>query len=296
MKNMDFLYENITNKIIKMLEEGNAPWRKTWKASDLPMNLTTKIPYHGINVWTLLSSPHATSRYWLTGRQVLNAKGRIKDTETKNYETIIFWKQLKYTKKNEDGDDIEKRFPLVLYTRVYNLGQCEFNQEILDKLVPKENKTDFVPLEKCEQVVAGYETCPEIRYGGNKAFFSPLMDKIQMPIKESFECPEAFYATLFHEMAHSTGTEKRLNRFKATDTAMFGSETYSKEELVAEMTSSFLCAETAIENKTIENSVSYIKGWLQAIKNSDRYFVVSAASKASYAANYILGKTNKQSK
>jgi len=116
------------------------------------------------------------------------------------------------------------------------------------------------------------------------------MDAIQMPHKIDFKTPENYYATLFHEMAHSTGSSKRLKRFKASDSNMFGSETYSKEELVAEMCSSFLCAEAGIENSTIDNSASYIKGWLGAIKNSDKNFVLSAASKAQYAAEYVMGK------
>lgn len=286
---MNFLYQAITDKIIKMLESGTSPWKKTWKASEAPQNLITKIPYRGINVWMLLSSPYATTPYWLTWKQVMNLKGRVKVEEAKNYEIVVFWKRLKY-KKLVDGIEEEDTFPMLRYSRVYNLDQCEFSSETLTKLLPVETKNDFTPLQECEKIVYSYKDCPNVTFGGDSAYYVPLFDKIQMPNKTSFEAPESYYATLFHEMAHSTGSEKRLKRFKATDKNIFGSETYSKEELVAEMTSSFLCAEAGIENTTIDNSASYIQGWLKAIKNSDKTFVLSAANKAQYAAEYILGK------
>ena len=188
------------------------------------------------------------------------------------------------------GVEEEDTFPMLRYSRVYNLGQCEFSPEQLAKLVPAETKNPFTALQACENIVMSYKDCPEVKFGGNRAYYIPLFDKIQMPNKEDFETPENYYSTLFHEMAHSTGSQKRLKRFRATDSNIFGSETYSKEELVAEMTASFLCAEAEIENKTLDNSAAYIKGWLQAIKNSDKNFVLSAASKAQYAAEYILGK------
>ena len=284
---MNFLYENITNKILSILETGVSPWKKTWVSKDFPMNLTTKIPYHGINVWLLLSSPYASTPYWMTWNQIMKLKGRVKDTEAKNYETVVFWKQLKF----KNAEDEEKSFPMIRYTRVYNLGQCEFDAETLAKLVPTVEEKQFTPKESCEAIVKGYKDSPDINHGGDRAYYSPLMDKIQMPLRESFSGEDEYYTTLFHEMGHSTGSEKRLKRFHANDTHIFGSETYSKEELVAEMTASFLSAEAGIENNTIENSAAYIKGWLKAIQNADRTFVVSAASKANYAANYILGRT-----
>ena len=287
--NMNFLYQTITDKICKMLENGTTPWKKTWSAKDVPQNLTTKIPYRGVNVWMLLTSPHATTKFWLTWKQVMALKGRVKTEEAKNYEIVVFWKQLKYS-KNVNGIEEEDTFPMLRYSRVYNLSQCEFSAETLAKLVPATTANEFTPLQICENIVMSYKDSPEVTFGGDRAYYSPLFDKIQMPNKIDFATPENYYATLFHEMAHSTGSEKRLKRFKATDTNMFGSEIYSKEELVAEFCSSFLCAEAGIENTTIDNSASYIKGWVSAIKNSDKNFVLSAASKASYAAEYILGK------
>ncbi len=289
MANMNFLYENITNKICKMLEEGTVPWKKSWSAKNAPQNLITKIPYRGINVWTLISSPNASTPFWATWKQIMNLKGRVKTDEAKNYEIVVFWKQLKYT-KNVNGVEEENTFPMLRYSRVYNLGQCEFDQKTLDKLVSKTEENPFTPIEMCEQIINGYKDCPPINSGGDRAYYSPSFDKIQMPNKDDFNTPENYYSVLFHEMAHSTGAEKRLNRFKANESNIFGSDSYSKEELIAEMTSSFLCAEANIENNILNNSASYINNWLKAIKNSDKTFVMTAASKASMASDYILNK------
>jgi antirestriction protein ArdC len=219
----------------------------------------------------------------------MTLKGRVKDEEAKNYETVVFWKQLKF--KNDE--DEEKSFPMIRYTRVYNFGQCIFDEATIKKLVPETEENPFTPKETCENIVKGYKDCPEINFGGGRAFYSPLMDRIQMPLKESFTGEEEYYSTLFHEMGHSTGSERRLKRFKSVDSGIFGSETYSKEELIAEMVASFLSAESGIENNTIENSASYIAGWLKAIKNADKTFVVQAASRASFASNYILGRVQR---
>ena len=117
MANMNFLYELITKKILDLLESGTPPWKKSWRASDVPMNLTTKIPYKGINVWMLMSSPNAISPYWITWKQTMALKGTVKKEEAKNYEYIVFYKMLK------SKDDEDRKFPMIQYTRVYNLSQ-----------------------------------------------------------------------------------------------------------------------------------------------------------------------------
>ena len=157
--------------------------------------------------------------------------------------------------------------------------------------VPQEEKREVNPIEACEEIIKNYKNGPVIEHGGNRAYYAPLMDKIQMPKQENFDSDADYYKALFHEEAHSTGAQKRLNRFKATDAHIFGSEKYSKEELVAEMTASFLCAEAGIDNDdNLRNSASYIEGWLKAIKEGDKNFVISAASRAQRAADYMLNR------
>lgn len=289
MNSPNQVYNYVNERIIKLLEDGTIPWKKPWLSHNTPKNLITKRAYRGINIWLLAANKYS-SPYYATWNQVMKAGGKIKKDEAKNYHFITFWKVDKHTEKNKAGEDVEKTHLILRYFNVYNLEQMEFSPEKLAKLVPAETKLEFNPIEKCEEIVSGYKTCPEIKFGGDRAYYNPLFDRIQMPNKDTFESVEKFYATEFHEMAHSTGAEKRLARFKQTDTGLFGSENYSKEELVAEMTSSYLCAEAGIENLTLENSAAYIKGWLENIKKGDNTFIVSAASKSQAASDYILNR------
>jgi antirestriction protein ArdC len=153
--------------------------------------------------------------------------------------------------------------------------------------------SEFEKNENCEAITAGYKDRPEITHLRQQASYSPSDDVVNMPIKESFESSQEYYATLFHELVHSTGHSKRLDREGVKDLNVFGSETYSKEELVAEMGASFLCARTGIENRTFQNAVAYIKGWLSIIKK-DSKFLVQSATQAQKAADYILNTEPKK--
>lgn len=286
------VYNIVTERILKLLEKGVIPWKKKWIGESRPMNLLTKIPYRGINVW-MLTSREFTSPYWITWNQTIKLKGTVKKEEAKNFEIIVFWKINKYNNKLASGEMEEKVIPMLKYYRVYNLEQVVLPKKQIERLVPKVEKPKFNPIEKAEKIIKGYTDKPEIKHGGGSACYVPLMDKIHMPEKENFNDEESYYAVLFHEAAHSTGSHKRLKRFKAADTHIFGSETYSKEELIAEMSSSFLCAESGIEDKTIENSASYIESWMKQIKTEDGRLLVSAASKADKAVDYILNGNKK---
>ena len=129
---------------------------------------------------------------------------------------------------------------------------------------------------------------PGIRYGGDKAYFRPWTDTVHMPKRNTFTSSESFYSVLFHELSHSTGHEDRLNRKTLTDGTPFGSPTYSREELVAEMGAAFLCAMAGIEDPTIQNSASYIHNWLRFLKSDPKALVVAGAQ-AQKAADFILG-------
>ncbi len=130
---------------------------------------------------------------------------------------------------------------------------------------------------------------PNRRGGGTRAFYRPSTDTIHMPLPDLFDSAEDYYATLFHELVHSTGHESRLARKGVLEDIVFGSRTYNKEELVAEMGATYLCAETFIENNVIENSVSYIAGWINRLKN-DKRLLVQAGARAQKAVDYILAR------
>jgi antirestriction protein ArdC len=130
---------------------------------------------------------------------------------------------------------------------------------------------------------------PEIQYAGSKAFYSPITDRITLPPRELFASTEEIYACLFHEESHSTGHPKRLNRKSITEAAPFGSPIYATEELIAEMSAAYLCAEAGISPTVIDNQAAYVAGWLKKLRD-DRKLVVHAAAQAQRAADYVLGE------
>jgi antirestriction protein ArdC len=149
-----------------------------------------------------------------------------------------------------------------------------------------ETVNDFEPVEEAQRVIDEMPNAPTIGFGGNRAYYRPMTDEVQLPVPEQFTERENFYATAFHELAHSTGHEKRLHRIK--DWSNFGSEPYAQEELVAEMTAAMVCGMVGID-PLIEQSAAYIEGWLKALKG-DKKFVVQAGSQAQKAADYILNR------
>jgi antirestriction protein ArdC len=284
---MPNVYEVITERIIKQLESGTAPWHKPWKArgkSGLPRNLVSGREYRGINVWTLLSSGYA-SPCWLTFRQARQLDGHVRQGEVGS--PIVYWKFGR--REVEDGDEImEKRSVLCLYYTVFNVEQCEGLK--IRPAEPTENQPQVQPIQACEQIVANWRGKPVIKHGGDFASYSKILDYVQMPERTCFDIGEEYYSTLFHELTHSTGHPARLNRSSLTDFERFGDHNYSREELVAEMGAAFLAGYCGIENRTIHNSAAYLANWLKALKNDSRIVLV-AASQAQKAADLILGVT-----
>ena len=144
-------------------------------------------------------------------------------------------------------------------------------------------------IEEAERIAAEYKDAPRIEFRGDQAMYLPREDVICLPSIQRFDSGQEFYSTLFHELTHSTGHEKRLARKTLTDLCPFGSTNYSREELVAEMGAAMLSGECGIENTVIDNSASYIAGWLKRLQN-DRRLVVVAAGQAQQAVDHILGR------
>jgi antirestriction protein ArdC len=274
------VYEIVTGKIIALLEQGEIPWRKPWKSKGMPLNLVSKRPYRGVNVF-LLASTRYSSKYWLTYDQALDLGGHVKKGEKASL--IFFWKVLQKVEEDQDGNEKTEKIPLLRYYNVFNLEQCDGIKTPADELPVDE----FTPIEKAEQIVEGMPNRPEIRHEGTQACYSPILDYIKMPKHDLFISPEEYYSTLFHEMVHSTGHSSRVNRKLNDRITPFGSSDYSKEELIAEMGASFSCGICEIENSTLENSAAYIRSWLKVLRG-DSKLVVMAAAAASKAADYIL--------
>lgn len=274
------VYEIITDRILKLLEKGTVPWHRPWGGEEhQPRNLVSNKPYRGINTF-MLSAAGYEPPYWLTFKQARDREGSVKKGERGL--PCIYWNWI----EREDPKTGEKRNHAFLrYYTVFNVEQCE------RVAYPNIEATtrEFSPIKACEDVVAGMPKAPPIRHGGLRACYFPGLDQVQMPPKDRFEKEEAYYSTLFHELVHSTGHESRLSRPGITEPITFGSRSYSKEELVAEMGATFLCGHTGIENAVIDNSASYISSWLTKLRNDVR-LVVGSAGKAQRAADYILNR------
>lgn len=272
------VYDIINQRITDLLEQGTVPWHKPWNAqSNMPRNISGR-EYRGINVF-LLATQQYGSAYWLTFNQVQAKGGHVRKGEKST--PVIFWKWL----DKKDDDSATGKIPMLRYYNVFNLEQVEG----VSAPEPEESNNDHQPLPLPEEIFKNMPLRPELKFGGNRAYYSPSLDYIQLPHLSTFDTPEEYYSTLFHEITHATGHQSRLGRKSILEPSYFGSHEYSKEELVAEMGAAFLCGFSGIENITIENSAAYIAGWLKALKN-DKTLLVHAAAQAQKAADFILNR------
>lgn len=275
-------YQIITDKIIKQLEAGKVAWRKDWKSSNIPQNLVSKRAYSGINFF-LLSLTEYEHPYWLTYNQAQLLGGSVKKGE--HGTQVIFWKLLDFEDKEaEESDKKSIKIPMLRYYTIFNIAQCEGVK------LPKIKKLKFAPVKRAEQIVTKYPNPPRIEHNGdNRAYYNTVEDSIHLPKKTDFASIEGYYSTLFHELTHSTGHNKRLKRWGENYKHIFASEDYSSEELVAELGGAFLCADSGISNKVIKNESAYIAAWLENLRN-DKKLIIYASAKATKAARYIKGE------
>ena len=289
MKKTD-IYQTVTNNILAAMENGIIPWRKPFNTtfSPIPINFSTEKVYRGINVF-LLNLACLQFGYprnsWLTFNQAKQMGGNVKKGQSS--ESILFWKSLVVNEKNlSKKDEISKAIDEVYIARIYNV----FN---IDQCVGIDKESKILPVTpgfgSCEDVYANYpEVRPEVNLG-LKALYIPALDQIRIPGVGDFHSISDYYATLFHELIHSTGHSSRLNREGISEVKRSDKIRYSKEELIAEMGASFLCAFSGIENPNLtNNSAAYLQSWLQVFKQY-KTVVVKAASQAQKAVDFLLG-------
>ncbi|MEM8669335.1 MAG: zincin-like metallopeptidase domain-containing protein [Planctomycetota bacterium] len=282
-KNRTSVYALVTERILSRLESGVIPWKKPWGgAAGMPQNLISRKGYRGINAF-LLACTDYESPYWLTFKQAKDLGGSVRKGEKS--EPVIFWNEAESTDP-DTGEEKTRRF--LRYYRVFNLAQCDLPDDKLPEEPDAQPTGPRDPIASCEAVVDGMPNRPEIRQGFRKAAYVPASDEIVMPDLQRFDSMPDYYATLFHELGHSTGHASRLDRPEITEPNRFGSEPYGREELVAEMSAAYLCHHAGIETETIDNAAAYVGGWLKAIKK-DETLIVKAASAAQKAASFILG-------
>jgi len=275
------VHEIITSRMIELLEAGTAPWQKSW-ASRAPVNLISQKPYRGLNVISLASQGYA-SEFWVTFNQCNRLGGKIRRGE--HGSLVVFW-SIGEEKLNPKSGKLSK--PVLLkYSTAFNLTQTE---GIAEKL-GLDKQTPVVPnVEAADAIVANMPNRPAF-VASDKAWYSSTRDVVGLPAKESFVSGEAFASVRFHELAHSTGHSSRLARFESDGCDhRFGSESYSKEELVAELSAAMLCGQCGISPAVIENSASYCRSWIDRLKG-DSKLIVAAASAAQKASDYVRGIT-----
>jgi len=283
------IYQEITNKIISQIEGGILPWVQPWQGSgfSLPRNASTKKVYSGVNIlllWDALFSGNYATNIWLTFKQALAMGGAVRKGERGT--TVVFTDTF-VPKKEQEKTNLEdqRRIGFLKRFTVFNVAQCDnLPPELIVSLPPASHR---FPVESAESLIKANGAMFE--RGGDHAFYHPASDTIRVPTQEQFFEPINFYRTALHELTHWSGAKHRLNR---DFSGRFGSEAYAREELVAEMGSAFLCANLGI-TPTVRHA-DYIGNWLTILKNDSRA-IVSAASHASKASDYLLAFTNQSS-
>jgi antirestriction protein ArdC len=274
----------INERIIKALSEGKIPWLKPWTENG-PRNLFSGRAYTGLNRLILGLSPYPLP-FWATYRQYRAAGLQVQFGEH-GYGIIYAGRTVKTdTKTDENGEETESRKQIRFLKAfvVFNVAQTDYQEKGYKLPDQKENPH----LLGCDTIIQDYTGRESIRIaGGSRAAYSPQMDIITCPEIGQFRTSEHYYATMFHECIHSTGP--RLDRFKKTDSVCFGSDTYGREELVAEIGSAYLAALTGIDSTAIiQNQAAYLQNWATAIK-ADADLVMYAAGRAEKAADFMIG-------
>lgn len=292
-------YQMVTDRMCELLEQGFIPWDKPWAMSGTSAWSGCDGHIYSLLNQFLLADPDKKysdfdemmkdiAGEWVTFKQALDRGGCVRKGETGR--KIVFFTWL--NEKDKDGNETDKKFPYLKWTTVFKISQCDGLEQKFN--LDANTLYDFNPDQTGDEVAADYVKREKIKLKVkrcDKACYSPALDTVTMPIPEQFQNNAEYYSTLFHELTHSTGHPKRLNRL--TKVAAFGDDEYSAEELVAEIGSASILATLGIENeKTFRNSTAYVQNWLKALKN-DKKLIVTAAAKAEKAIKMILNIKDK---
>lgn len=273
------VYEIVTERILAELEKGKIPWEKPWIGGiDCPIKHTTGEPYSILNQ-ILLGEPGE----YLTLNQCNKEGGRIK--KGAKAKLVVFWKIL----EKEDEKSKMQKIPVLRYYNVFHINDCE---GIKPKFEREQHPNGATKAQNAENIVSEYSsrTNLEISHANQlQAYYMPRKHLVNIPDMDRFKSTEGYYSTFFHELVHSTGNKKLLNRFPDdAKQAAFGSDSYSREELVAEIGANMLLHSMEMDtDKSNRNSVAYVQSWLHALKN-DKRLIVSAAGHAEKAVKLIL--------
>jgi len=316
--------DHFIGQITEWIDSGNpapawaSPWTTTGDGGAFPIN-AQGVPYRGSNVlwlWAMAAQKGFTSNQWFGYGAAKDAAAKAARAAGRNIESrdrkrgkgtyywdadndclfeggvrkgeeatpVVFYKQLEIEDKKavtKSGDPAKKFIPLLKYYNVFNRDQIECLPP-LDSVTEPEPEVEFDPIAGAEAVIADFPL--DVTERGNAAFYMPSTDECFVPPREQFKSVEQFYSTCFHEMGHATGHKSRLDRSMK---GAFGSKEYAFEELVAELTAAFVCAETGVEGQV--QHVEYLASWLKVLEN-DKNAIIRASSKAQAAADFIMGR------
>jgi antirestriction protein ArdC len=278
-------YQELTDKIVAALEAGVAPWRRPWDpnacgGSTAPVNAATGHRYRGVNLFVLGMSPLAVASddpRWCSYRQAAARGWQVRMGEKAT--PVYFYKPIEIEDKTGDGDRETRRIPMLRVFSVFHASQIDGAPALAP---PAATKTVPERIQDVEVIVEASGVA--VRIGGDRAFYSPALDVIQMPPDEAFLGPEQRAAVVLHELSHATGHPTRLSRDLS---GSFGSASYAKEELRAELTSVAVGSIIGLPCD-IPNHASYLQSWIDVLKQ-DRREIFRAAAEAQRMADYILG-------
>ena len=278
------IYSKVTDKIIADLEKGDLTWMKPWETSPAgrPMR-SNGMPYHGINVlilWMEAAEKGYSTPIWMTYKQAQELGGQVRKGEKGSQ--VVYGNTYTKTETDANGEETERNVPFLKTYAVFNVEQID-NLPAHFYAKPEYTRNDKTRIEEAEQFFA--ETGASIHHGGNRAYYSPPLDTVQMPPFEAFRDSESYYGTLAHEVTHWTKHPSRLNR-EFEGGKRFGEEGYAMEELVAELGAAFICADLGIMPEPREETAAYIQSWLTVL-NNDKRAIFTAASQAQKTADFL---------
>jgi antirestriction protein ArdC len=277
------IYQQVTDRIVSMLERGVRPWSQDWSAPGAGRPLRENgVPYRGANVlnlWMAALERGFSARHWMTYNKAAELGGQVK--KGAKSERAFYVGTVSRTEER-DGEEIERTIPFLKSYCVFNTDEIDGLPAQYYQLPPQRTDLDAsARIPAAETFIQ--RTGAQLTYGGSRAFYRRNIDEIHIPDFAAFETAAGFYSTTLHELSHWTGAETRLDRSKGK---VFGDPDYAFEELVAELSAAYLCADLAISNEPREDHASYIAGWLKALKDDNRN-VFRAASHAEKAAAWL---------
>lgn len=285
--NRQDVYQRVTNTIIADLEQGIRTWMKPWSAKHAAGPITRPLrhngeAYRGINIlmlWVAALEIGYTAPFWMTYRQARELGGQVRKGEKGSL--IVYADRITRSEESPEGEQVEREIPFLKGYTVFNVEQIEglpthYYAKAADPLPESER------IGRVNSFIGAVGAT--IKHGGNRAYYAPTTDYVQLPPFEAFKDKESYYATALHELTHWTGHRDRLARdFGAV---RFGDEGYAREELVAELASAFLCVDLAITPAIRDDHSAYIANWLKILQG-DKRAIFQAAAHAQRAADYL---------